>query len=97
MSNQRVVVLTDDEIGAVFHPPVHRADAQCSCDDCVAQRNLRSKLMAALEHPEGITDEMVERGVDWAMLSSSKLSDRRRYRPYVRKLLEAALFPGGER
>lgn len=98
--SRRVVVLTDAEIGVVFHPPVHRADAQCPCDDCVAQRNLRSKLMAALEHPGGITDEQVKRGaLALAKLDLAEHQNIREGRPFSfgdksKAALEAALFRG---
>lgn len=104
MSNQRVVFLTDDEIGVVFHPPVHRVDAQCSCDDCVSQRNLRSKLMAALEHPEGITDDLTRR-IESAIRDPAQFCDRTyigeglptRGEPmdsWRARAVVAALFPG---
>jgi hypothetical protein len=52
VSNQRVVVLTDEEIESLLfqYKDGRLFDAE-------------NKLRASLEHPEGITDEMVERSL----------------------------------
>lgn len=53
MPNQRVVALTDDEIRETIRRLKSYGDTLFNTSTC-------DKLVAALEHPEGITDEQVE-------------------------------------
>lgn len=97
LSNQRVVVLTDEEIkgievGLVFGLP----------DEMPPEiKSARTKFKTALGPPEGITNEHVEAAYAKAMEQTNfgwrwphptqALNAR-----WIRGLLEAALFPGDE-
>ena len=88
MSNQRVVVLTDEEIEGLLKEG-QTLESRRSRVLC------RIKLRAALEQPEGITDEMVERFCEYKIDNREDVT----HEDLARRLLAAALFPGedGER
>jgi len=54
MANQRVVVLTDEELRAVLNPRLARMSR--NLPDHLALLKGEAKLRAALGHPEGITE-----------------------------------------
>jgi hypothetical protein len=94
MSNQRVVVLTDEEIRSIKLAAIFGAP---SAPEPSAMTSMRVKLDAALEHPGGITKEHVERGArafagdQWEGLSPK---DQSAVRLGFESGLLAALFPG---
>jgi hypothetical protein len=57
MSNQRVVVLTDEEIASCVSALAESND--CSIGAATAEAELKSILKYSKGHPGGITDEMV--------------------------------------
>jgi len=96
MSNQRVVVLTDDEIESFL--------SQYTQDRRLF--DAENKLRSALEHPEGISGEMIVRAREKARELSEAEDDEIAvvlehddWESFVaRRVLEAALFPReGER
>lgn len=55
-----------------------------------AIKTANERISALLEHPEGITDEMVERGCNYSVLNREDVTREE----LVRGILGAALFPG---
>jgi hypothetical protein len=81
MSNQRVVVLTDDDIEVLA---LERG--------LFPSFRLVDKLLVALGHPGGITDEMKQRGGE--LLVGYTCHSEEAAEALVAEVLEAALFPG---
>jgi hypothetical protein len=88
MPNQRVVVLTDEEI------KIARRALALTREALFLERPFLNssydKLGVALEHPRRITDDMVERACAYSIDHREDVTREE----LVRKLLEAALFPG---
>lgn len=92
MSNQRVVVLTDDEIRETIRRLESYGDTLFNTSTC-------DKLVAALGHSGGITDERARLAGEWLYRwrwpSDQGLEQYGgRWTESGREMLEAALFPG---
>lgn len=91
MSNQRVIVLTGEEIEAVIEGLNCLRDCGASdCPRCAARPIARAKLIAALRCSEGVTDDMVRRGCNYSVLNREDVPRE----DLVRGIFEAGLFPG---
>lgn len=93
MSNQRVVVLTDEEIRDLLDAHMMW---RVELGETAAQEGLVAKLHAALEHPEGITEDRrkhVEYVIRRAAADESR-GERWTVEHFVNQVLKAALFPG---
>jgi hypothetical protein len=105
MSNQRVVVLTDEQIEHVIGALEVRGAGQTGCEEC---RKIASGLRMVLEHPGGITEEQAAAGArtQWEHKTAHNgplcrwdLLPARERREGIERFcggLEAAFFSGDE-